>query len=291
MKGVAGKVAVVTGSGRGLGRSTALALANGGAKVVINDPFVNDEGSVADAVVAEIKASGGTAVADQHSVADFAGSAALIETAIKSFGRIDVLVLCAGNSIKGPLDSLTEELLDSSLAVHVKGHVGCIKAAVPHMIEQGDGGRIITFASRGAFHNSTAPAYAASKAAIMGLTSHFALSLAEHSITVNCMIPSADTQLFPGSDPVARSRKWTNWVGELPVSTNMSPDYVAPVVAYLASEEAQQITGKFVYSSGADIAFYPQPLGIQDGGIIARAAEKWTPEDLDRVVPALLNRG
>ena len=125
----------------------------------------------------------------------------------------------------------------------------------------------------------------------MGLTSHFALSLAEHSITVNCMIPSADTQLFPGSDPVARSRKWTNWVGELPVSTNMSPDYVAPVVAYLASEEAQQITGKFVYSSGADIAFYPQPLGIQDGGIIARAAEKWTPEDLDRVVPALLNRG
>jgi NAD(P)-dependent dehydrogenase (short-subunit alcohol dehydrogenase family) len=291
MKGVAGKVAVVTGSGRGLGRSTALALANGGAKVVINDPFVNDEGSVADAVVAGIKAGGGTAVADQHSVADFDGCAALIETAVKTFGRVDVLVMCAGNSIKGPLDSLTEELLDSSLAVHVKGHVGCIKAAVPHMIEQGDGGRIITFASRGAFHNSTAPAYAASKAAIMGLTSHFALSLAEHSITVNCMIPSADTQLFPGSDPVARSRKWTNWVGELPVSTNMSPDYVAPVVAYLASEEAQQITGKFVYSSGADIAFYPQPLGIQDGGIIARAAEKWTPEDLDRVVPALLNRG
>jgi NAD(P)-dependent dehydrogenase (short-subunit alcohol dehydrogenase family) len=291
MKGVAGKVAVVTGSGRGLGRSTALALANGGAKVVINDPFVNDEGSVADAVVAGIKAGGGTAVADQHSVADFDGCAALIETAVKTFGRVDVLVMCAGNSIKGPLDSLTEELLDSSLAVHVKGHVGCIKAAVPHMIEQGDGGRIITFASRGAFHNSTAPAYAASKAAIMGLTSHFALSLAEHRITVNCMIPSADTQLFPGSDPVARSRKWTNWVGELPVSTNMSPDYVAPVVAYLASEEAQQITGKFVYSSGADIAFYPQPLGIQDGGIIARAAEKWTPEDLDRVVPALLNRG
>jgi NAD(P)-dependent dehydrogenase (short-subunit alcohol dehydrogenase family) len=291
MKGVAGKVAVVTGSGRGLGRSTALALANGGAKVVINDPFVNDEGSVADAVVAEIKASGGTAVADQHSVADFDGCAGLIETAVKTFGRVDVLVLCAGNSIKGPLDSLTEELLDLSLAVHVKGHFGCIKAAVPHMIEQGDGGRIITFASRGAFHNSTAPAYAASKAAIMGLTAHFALSLAEHNITVNCMIPSADTQLFPGSDPVARSRKWTNWVGELPVSTNMSPDYIAPVVAYLASEEAEHITGKFVYSSGADIAFYPQPLGIQNGGVLARTAEKWTLEDLDRVVPALLNRG
>jgi 3-oxoacyl-[acyl-carrier protein] reductase len=291
MKGVAGKVAVVTGSGRGLGRSAALAFADGGAKVVINDPFVGDQGSVADAVVAEIKASGGTAVADQHSVADFDGCAGLIETAVNTFGRIDVLVLCAGNFVKGPLDSLTEDLLDLSLAVHVKGHVGCIKAAVPHMIGQGSGGRIITFASRGAFHNSTAPAYAASKAAIMGLTAHFALSLAQHNITVNCMIPSADTQLFPGSDPVARSRKWTDWVGELPVSTNMSPDYVAPVVAYLASEEAEHVTGRFVYSSGADIAFYPHPLGIQDGGVLARTAEKWTPEDLDRVVPSLLNRG
>src|ERR1700679_2300611 len=126
MKGVAGKVAVVTGSGRGLGRSTALAFAAGGAKVVINDPFQSDQGSVADAVVAEIKASGGTAVADQHSVADFDGCAALIETAVKTFGRIDVLVLCAGNSIKGPLDSLTEELLDSSLPVPATEHFGCI---------------------------------------------------------------------------------------------------------------------------------------------------------------------
>jgi len=277
-KKLQGKVAVVTGSGSpiGIGRAVAIALAAEGASVVVND-IGKDK---ADKVVAEIVKAKGKAVANYDSVATVQGGAGIIKTALDSFGKIDILVNCAGNFFPKRFADTTEQEWDSILSVHVKGHFATCKAAVPEMIKQ-KSGRIINFSSRGATVGGGAPAYSTAKAAILGLTTSLAGDLKEYGITVNAMLPSAVTELFP----YAKKRMEDN----LPVAETTQPEYVAPMVCFLASEEAKNITARFFYASGGDIVIYPQPLLLPaESPMFIRKIGKWTVDELAQVLPALM---
>ena len=280
-----GKVAVVTGGGRGIGRGVSLALAAEGAKVVVNDFFKDTEGAAADQVVEEMTSAGGAALADYGDVSTFAGGAAIVDAAVEHFGRIDILVMCAGNFGFIPTLDVPEDHWDLTMAVHLKGHFACSQAAARHMVAQGEGGRIITFASRGAFY-MTQPAYAAAKAGIMGLTTALAGDLGKHGITANCVLPSAGTQLFPGDDPKART------FGGMPASRSLDPSDISPLVTYLASEEAKDITGRFMYASGGDVCVFAQPLSVRGGSnTYLRKDGRWTPHELGELLPGVLGVG
>ncbi|MBI2958107.1 MAG: SDR family NAD(P)-dependent oxidoreductase, partial [Chloroflexi bacterium] len=148
---LAGKVAVVTGSGRGIGRGIAMLMAEEGARVVVNDPFGDSDGTmVADKAAKEIRDAGGVAAANYDSVATMSGGEGIIGAAIKNFGRIDILVNTAGNFVRKATLDITESEFDALMSVHVKGVFACVKAALPHMVKQ-KSGRIINFTSRAAF--------------------------------------------------------------------------------------------------------------------------------------------
>lgn len=280
-----GKSAVVTGGGDGIGRGIALALVAEGAKVVVADIGRDKSGnSSADKVVDEIKKAGGMAVANYDSVATMQGGANIIKTAISNFGRIDILVQCAGNFKHAKSQDITEDLWDSIIAVHVKGHFACARAAIPEMIKQ-KSGRIINFSSRAATGGGGNPAYSAAKAGIIGFTGAMALDLKEFGITVNAIVPSAETQLFPGKRPKALG-------AGLPSPMMMEPEYVAPTVVYLATDEAKDITGRCIYAAGGDICIYARILQIPgDANMFMRKNGKWTVEELSEVMPSLLGIG
>jgi NAD(P)-dependent dehydrogenase (short-subunit alcohol dehydrogenase family) len=278
-----GKAAVVTGAGNpvGIGRAVAIALAAEGAKVVVNDIGKDKNGkSAADIVVAEIARAGGAAVANYDSVATMKGGENIIKTAVKNFGKIDILVNCAGNFIIKRIFETTEEEWDSIINVHIKGHFACSKAAVIEMMKQ-KSGRIINFSSRGATVGGGSAVYSTAKAGILGLTTAMAADLKEFNITVNAILPSAVTGLFP----YAKKRMEDN----VPVASSTEPEYVAPMVAYLASDDAQGITGRFIYASGGDVCIYPRPLLLPgDSPVFIRKPGKWTVEELSGIIPQLM---
>jgi 3-oxoacyl-[acyl-carrier protein] reductase len=250
-------------------------FATEGAKVVVNDIAKDPDGlSVADRVVKEITAAGGTAVANYDSVTARMGGESIIKTAIGNFGRIDILVNCAGNFKPSPSVQTTEEDWDSIINVHLKGHFNCTKAAVIEMIKQ-KSGRIINFSSRAAVGGPGALAYSTAKAGILGFTISLSAELKEYGITVNAILPSATTNLFPGTAPRG---------GDVPDSLSLDPDYIAPIIAYLATDEAQTITGQFIYASGGDICIYTRPLQPRT---FIRKVGKWTIDELFGVIPPL----
>jgi 3-oxoacyl-[acyl-carrier protein] reductase len=273
-----GKSAVVTGGGGGIGREVALAMAAEGANVVVSD-IGRDP---ADKVVGEIKKAGGKAVASYDNVGTMQGGANIIKTAISNFGRIDILVNCAGNfKAKGIVD-ITEEEWDSIINVHLKGHFSCAKAAVPEMIKQ-KSGRIINISSRAAAFGKVI-AYGTAKAGILGFTAMLAAEVKEHGITVNAIFPSAQTQLFPGGAPSTSDN--------MPVPPNRGPEYVAPIIVYLATDEAQNITGRYIYASGGDICFYARPFRLPgEANILIRKMGKWKIDELNEVIPPIVKQG
>ncbi|SIM72717.1 SDR family NAD(P)-dependent oxidoreductase [Micromonospora cremea] len=291
-----GKVVVVTGGGRGIGRSVALEVAAQGADVVVSDMFRDEDGNTAaDSVVAEIKDLGRGAVAVAADVSIEAGGDATVQAGLDEFGRIDMLVNCAGNNVRAPFVDLTEAQWDSVMGVHVKGHFFCSRAAARAMIARGEGGRIVNVASRGAFysvpkstrtegvpHRYPCVVYSAAKAAILGMTQTLALELAQHRITVNALIPSADTQLFPG--------KGSRGAGGVPGTISLDPAYIAPFVAFLGTEAAADITGRFVYATGGDVCFFPQPLQLS-GSYFVRKPGKWTVDELSTTIPPIAAAG
>jgi 3-oxoacyl-[acyl-carrier protein] reductase len=278
---LAGKVGIVTGGGGGIGKAAALALADEGAHLVINDLGKDGDGApLADKTVAQIVAEGGTAVSNYDSVAEMQTGRLLVDTALSHFGRVDILVNCAGNFIYRLLTDMTEADWDAQIDVHLKGHFSCVRAAVPEMIKAG-GGRIITISSRAAFGNrSGGLAYAAAKAGIMGASAQMAKELQQHHITVNCLLPSADTALFPKAQQRAGS--------EIPQTVSLDPAYVAPLIAYLCTDLANDITGQFFYAAGGDVLVYHHPLTIHT---FARKDEMWTIDDLVESIPPLLGLG
>jgi len=278
-----GKSAVVTGGGDGIGRAVALALAAEGAKVVVNDIGVGVDGKkVADNVVEEINGAGGQAVANYDSVATIAGGENIVKTATSNFGRINILVNCAGNFKTVKTVDITEDDWDSIMSVHLKGHFSCVKAAVPEMIKQ-KSGRIINISSRAAALGAASLAYNTAKAGILGFTSMLAAEQKENGITVNAVLPSAETKLFPGPAPS---------IGDnMPISSERGPEYVAPLIVFLATDEARSITGRYIYISGGYVCVYARSLVLPgDAHMLLRKPGKWTIEELGEALLPIIGQ-
>jgi 3-oxoacyl-[acyl-carrier protein] reductase len=277
-----GRVAIVTGAGQGgMGEAIAFELAGEGAKVVVNDLARNKEGvSLADKTVEKIRQVNNIAVANYETVATWEGGQKIIKAAVENFGRVDILINCAGNSFMVRSYEMSLEQWKSIMDVHLNGHFHCIRAVLPMMVKQRSG-RIINVSSRGAFFGSLNVAYSAAKAGILGLTTTLAEDVADFGITVNAIVPSAKTKLFPGEKRA---------MGEgMPVPFVADPEYVAPIVVYLCTDEAGDITGQLVYTAGGDICIYARPLQLPGRGhMLLRREGKWTVEELANVAGPLL---
>ncbi len=264
-----GRVAVVTGSGRGIGRAFALCMAGEGASVVVNDVGVSLDGrgteeDPASQVCKEIEQAGGAAVPNYDSVTDFDAAQRIVQTAVDSFGRIDILVNNAGIVRDRTLVKMSEEDFDAVLAVHLKGSFNCARHAAPLMKDAGYGRIINITSSAGIRGNFGQTNYGAAKAALMGLTFIWALELGRYGITVNAVAPAGATRMT--ASLFERS-------GEEP-PPEQDPSLNAPLVAFLASDRAGHVNGQILGRTDYAYTLFQHPKQIafmwRDGG--------WTPE-------------
>lgn len=239
-----GKVALVTGGSRGIGRACAKALAARGAQVVIT--YVGGERAAAD-TVAEIEAAGGRAEAERFDVADLTATETAISEVAKRFGRLDVLVANAGIALDGLLLRLREEDLDRTLDVNLKGAISCAKAAIKPMIRSRSGRIVFLSSVVGEMGNAGQTAYAASKAALLGVTKSLARELASRQITVNAVTPGyIDTDMTHGLSDALRETMLAN----IPLQRMGTSEEVAAAVVFLASNEAAYVTGHVLRVNG-----------------------------------------
>jgi NAD(P)-dependent dehydrogenase (short-subunit alcohol dehydrogenase family) len=293
-----GKVAVVTGAGRGIGRGVAAALAQAGAKVVVNDYGVDIHGNVptdapANEVVDEIKKAGGEAIANGDSVAEWSAAERIIQTAVDTFGRIDILVTCAGILRDRMVFNMSEDDFDSVLAVHLKGTFNCVRHACVLMRQQ-RAGRIVTFSSgSGLFGNPGQANYGAAKAGISGLTKVAARDLGKYGVTVNSIAPVAATRMTL-TDEFLKAREIRKQQGilreerALAQLEDLKPEDVAPVVVFLASDHAANVNGQFFLCAGGSISLLSQPRAVKT---IFKPDAAWTLDELDEIVPLTLGEG
>jgi NAD(P)-dependent dehydrogenase (short-subunit alcohol dehydrogenase family) len=259
-----GRVAIITGAGRGIGASVARLLAGQGAAVVVNDLGVALDGSGTDAgpaaqVVQEITAAGGAAIQDGSDISDHQAADELVGAAIKEFGRLDVLVNVAGILRDRMVFNMAEQEWDDVIRVHLKGTFNTTKFAAAHwrsIRDESAQNRIINFTSVSGLHGAPGqPNYAAAKMGIVGLTYSCANSLAKYGVTANAISPGAATRMTQ-SIPTGRQRRRAQSEDE------RSPDNVAPIVAYLAGTESGWITGRVIHTVGYQIALYNNPEPI-----------------------------
>ena len=244
-----GKVSIVTGSGGGLGRDHALALAEAGSAVVVNDlggarDGTGEGSAMADTVVAEIKAAGGEAVANYDNVATVEGGKAILQSAIDAFDHVDILVNNAGILRDKSFVNTTEDLWDPVIAVHLKGTYCVTHAVYSHMKERGQGGVIINTSSTSGLNGNFGQCnYGAAKAGIAGLTRCLAIEGTKYGIRAHALAPVALTRLtedLPGFTEEMRD--------------NLRPGLVSPLVVFLGSDLSKDITGKTFFVGGGRIA-------------------------------------
>jgi len=270
-----GRVAVITGAGRGLGRSYALLLASRGARVVVNDSGTSLSGAGADAgpaheVVREILAAGGQAVACTDSVATPDGGQAIVDTALEHYGRVDVLIHNAGNVRRAPLRDMTPDDFDAVLDVHLRGAFHVVRAAFPVMCDAGRGRIVLTSSIGGLYGNHQVANYAAAKAGVIGLSNVVALEGASAGVTCNVVVPAAVTRMAEGIDTSAYPP--------------MSPELVAPVVGWLAHESCS-VTGEIFVALAGRVA---RVVVAETAGVYRPA---WTIEDVAAQSAAIRDAG
>ena len=266
-----GRVAVITGAGRGLGRSYALLLAAGGAKVVVNDngSAIVGEGEdigPAQSVVDEIVAAGGEAVASTDSVATSDGGRAIIQTAIDAFGRIDILIHNAGNVRYGSLREISDEDFRSVIDVHLMGAFHVVRAAHPIMCDAGYGRIVLTSSIGGIYGNERVANYGVAKSGMIGLSNIAALEGEANGVKSNIIVPSAVTRLADGLD-----------ISQYPP---MQPELVAPTVGWLAHENCS-VTGEMIGSIGGRISrlWIAETKGVYQ--------PSWTVAEVGAAMPAV----
>ncbi|ORA34898.1 short-chain dehydrogenase [Mycobacterium aquaticum] len=238
------RVAVITGAGRGLGREYALLLASRGAKVVVNDPGGSLAGDGTDpgpahAVVDQIRADGGQAVANTDTVATAAGGRAIVDAALEAYGRIDILIHNAGIVRRGSLKDMSYDDFDAVLDVHLRGAFHVVRQAFPLMCDAGYGRIVLTSSIGGLYGNHGVANYAAAKAGIVGLCNVVALEGAAEGVTCNAIVPGAVTRMAEGLDTSAYPP--------------MGADLVAPVVGWLAHETCS-VTGEVLVAIAGRVA-------------------------------------
>jgi NAD(P)-dependent dehydrogenase (short-subunit alcohol dehydrogenase family) len=280
MASLDGKVAIVTGAGRGIGREHSLALAAAGAKVVVNDIGGSSAGeghdtTPAQSVADEIAAAGGAAVANYDNVGDFQGAENMVKQAVAEFGRLDILVNNAGIIRDRMLVNLSEEEWDAVINVHLKGHFGPTRHAAAYWREQSKAGnqingRVINTSSpSGVFGNVGQTNYGAAKAGIAAFTIIAALELGRYGVTVNCLAPNARTRLTEQT------------FGDLPAPEQgfdpMHPGNISPLVVALSADAAQSITGQcfFVYGGVINIL---KPWDV--GTALVKEDGRWDADEL-----------
>ena len=320
-----GKVAVVTGSGQGIGRAIAIGLAAEGAKVVTNNRKPGSTGNqmISDAQMKKldkkkkewfeqgtaelngdaettaqaIKKMGGDAVPFFGDIADFNVAEKLINTAVKTFGKIDILVNVAGGFGFSPIEKMTEELWDKVTRVKPKGYFHTMRHAIPHMIEQ-KWGRIINTTSRAWLGDVIKHAeYCAANAGVVGLTKAAAIELRKYNITCNCFSPFAKTRASYELDayPMTVSKEDIPFVfdnmkfGEDMMKMTPGPEYVAPFICYLASDYGANISGSVFMVGGNTISLYSEP--VTSHNITKFDQGPWTLDELVQQVPRSLLRG
>ena len=287
--GLDGRVAIVTGAGRGLGRAEALALVENGARVVVNDrgrslDGSDTDGTPAEEVVAEIRASGGEAIAHGGDVADWDDAHDLVDTAVSTFGALDILVNNAGILRDRMIFSMTEDDFDAVIKVHLKGHFCTLRAATAYWRARAKGGApvsasIINTSSEAFLIGSAGqPNYAAAKAGIVALTLATAQSCAKYGVRANAICPRARTRMTEAV------------FGDAPDGQTdpLDPGHVAPLVAYLASPAAAGINGQVFVVHGGLVALLAPPQleerfdAGEDGWATAALADALGPYFADR---------
>jgi NAD(P)-dependent dehydrogenase (short-subunit alcohol dehydrogenase family) len=302
-----GKVAIVTGAGRGIGRGEALALANEGARVIVNDfgGSAGGEGgdaSPADEVVAEIKKMGGDALANYGNVVSMADGEAIVKQAMDAWGRLDILVNNAGILRDRIIFNMTEEEWDAVIAVHLKGHFTITRFASIVMRQQ-RGGRIINTSSESGLGNLGQANYAAAKEGITGLTRTLALDLGKYGVTSNALRPRAATRLTLSPEMEAARIRRQQVAGQSAAAapakaessaeqaltgiSAMAPELVAPLVVYLATDAAANINGRDFIVGGDEISIMTLPTRertiYRQGG--------WDIDSLEKVFQSTLGAG
>jgi NAD(P)-dependent dehydrogenase (short-subunit alcohol dehydrogenase family) len=277
-----GRVAVVTGAGRGVGRGIALELARAGAAVVVNDLGAALSGAATDAtpaeaVVGEIQSQGGRALADRSDISSHSAAAGLVDAAVTAFGRIDIVVNNAGNLRDAIFHRMTEEEFDAVIAVHLKGSFNVSRAAAPHFKAQGSGVYVHMTSTSGLIGNFGQANYAAAKLGIVGLSKSIALDMQKFGVRSNAVAPFA----------------WTRMVGSIPEVTpedqrrvaalrKLVPEKIAPFVVALCSDAARHVSGQVFAVRNNEIFLFSQPRPTR----CAHTQDGWTPQAvLDRVLP------
>src|SRR5487761_1131042 len=281
-----GRVAIITGAGRGIGASISRLFAREGAALVVNDLGGGPDGTGSDEGPAkqladEIGAGGGRAVADGGDIGDTATGERLVRTAVEQFGKLDIVVNVAGILRDRMIFNMPEQDWDEVIRVHLKGHYSTVLPASDYWRERRNSRghyRIINFTSVSGLDGSPGqPNYAAAKMGIIGLTYSLAQGLARYGVTANAIAPGAATRLtatVPADKRVQRAERPSD------EDLRMSPDNIAPVALYLASERSDWLTGRVISSSGFEVGLYENPQ-------IIRQLSAPAPWEYDRLAKAI----